>query len=733
MRTTGRFLGALALTCSALALAPSITATATAGVYHVHACNPRVSEGAYGSWVPYINHGGMTAYPKCPPRYSDWDNGLVTRHDVDPNNENATVPFLSESSWIFRAPPGTGVVGATYEHSFCAGSDFHAGLYNSDNQPIHDVRPSGCGSLLGQPATLRFGATSELRLRTVCMTDGCRVGRGLQAYATMRSIDVEVDDRVAPTVRITGGDLSVEGRWHKGTPTVEVAASDNTSVVNFLPMVDMKEKHGKPRACDLASATPCPTWSETLPVSLQSIDDGPRELVIQAKDLGGTPGYASRTILVDQTAPGRPLEFVVAGGAGWRATNKFSAAWTNPSPANGSPVRAVHFESCPVKPGGTVKCVSGRRQISRPAIEDFSLPGPGEWQVRFWLEDEAGNENRETAHEVRLAYDGDAPRAAFLDQDPEDPAELRVAVSDVTSPVTRGEIEVRREGEPTWRSLPSEFDGGVLSAFMDDEVLPSGSYELRAHVTDSAGNQRSTTALEDGQATRLTLPLRIATSLTAGRLKRVVRRAKRGKKRFRIVLSGRARVRSGLSVRLRGRLTTPGANPLPDRDLEVLELVNLPGASWHRIATTRTTTKGHFSFRAVPGPSRTLRFRYPGTAKIRGRSTDVRLMVKAVTSLRVNRRSVVNGEDVTFRGRLRRGPIPSTGKLLQLQAYSRRGWTTFATPRASVSTGRWSYRYRFASTRGRVRYRFRVRIPREASYPYETGVSRAVRVLVRGL
>ena len=37
--------------------------------------------------------------------------------------------------------------------------------------------------------------------------------------------------------------------------------------------------------------------------------------------------------------------------------------------------------------------------------------------------------------------------------------------------------------------------------------------------------------------------------------------------------------------------------------------------------------------------------------------------------MRSSRRSVVNGEEVTFRGQLRGRPIPATGKLLQLQAY----------------------------------------------------------------
>lgn len=59
-------------------------------------------------------------------------------------------------------------------------------------------------------------------------------------------------------------------------------------------------------------------------------------------------------------------------------------------------------------------------------------------------------------------------------------------------------------------------------------------------------------------------------------------------------------------------------------------------------------------------------------------------------------------------------------------------YRTFATTR-SGRTGRWSYGYRFDGTRGRQVYRFRARVPREANYPYVTGVSRHLRVVVRGL
>lgn len=544
-------------------------------------------------------------------------------------------------------------------------------------------------------------------------------------------------DDAAPQVAITGGAL-VDGRWHRDLSSVEVAAGDNVGVGLLQSYVDGQPNVPAFRSCDDSTLTVrCPRWDRTADVELVRLPDGRHQMSVLARDVTGNLAMsAPRSILVDNTAPARPAAFSVDGGAGWKARNRFGLGWTNPDPAGGSLVAALLYEACPARNplGDKTGCRSGRRAADKARVDDFALPGPGAWHARFWLEDEAGNQNPGTAEELSLGFDDDAPRLAFLDPDPEDPARVRVAVADDTSAPARGEIEARRQGESAWRPLESKLEGASLSAFLDDEALPNGLYDLRARVVDLAGNERSTDTNADGKAARIALPVRVRTRLAVGRVKRVRSRRRRGGKRvYRRILVIRPRAKFGRTVRLSGRLTTPGANPLPDRDVDVLEQLALPGAPWRQIATVRTSRTGRFSYRALRGASRTLRFRYAGTVKIRGRSSDVRLLVKAVTSLRANRRAVVNGEDVVFRGRLKGGPLPPTSKLVQLQAFSRGRWLTFATPRADPASGLWAYRYRFAATRGRVRYRFRARVPREGSYPFETGTSRVTRVTVRGL
>jgi hypothetical protein len=239
--------------------------------------------------------------------------------------------------------------------------------------------------------------------------------------------------------------------------------------------------------------------------------------------------------------------------------------------------------------------------------------------------------------------------------------------------------------------------------------------------------------LANGEMATRTLPLRIGTRLVVGVPKRIRARNSKGKWRTRTVLRVNPRAHYGRTIALRGRLTMPGANPLAGADIEVWERMKVPGADWRRVSVIRTSRTGAFRFKALRGPSRTLRFRYPGTAMVRSRSTHVELGVRAMTSFRVNRRNVVNGEEVRFHGRLKGRQTGDTGKVLYVQVYTRGKWSTFATPRANRDTGLWTLAYRFSATRGLVRYCFRVVIPRETSFPYETGRSRSVSVTVKGL
>ncbi len=118
-----------------------------------------------------------------------------------------------------------------------------------------------------------------------------------------------------------------------------------------------------------------------------------------------------------------------------------------------------------------------------------------------------------------------------------------------------------------------------FSAVIDDEHLPDGIYDLRARGVDLAGNERSTDRRADGSSAALALPLRIKTRLSVGKRKRVRARGADGKRRYRIVLIEKPRSRYGRTILLRGRLTSPGGNPLVGRNVEVLEQTQSAGGA----------------------------------------------------------------------------------------------------------------------------------------------------------
>jgi hypothetical protein len=285
-----------------------------------------------------------------------------------------------------------------------------------------------------------------------------------------------------------------------------------------------------------------------------------------------------------------------------------------------------------------------------------------------------------------------------------------------------------------------------LSARLDDETLPAGRYELRAVVTDVAGNEAVIDGWADGSAVAIGMPLRLEAKLTAlgnqatKRCTRVVKkrrgkgrrrkRAARRKCRRKTVSKRSLRLGHGKRAKSTGRLATGHGAPIGNASI-VVEGQARSGGGFLRLGTARTDPKGEFRFTIPAGPSRTVRYRYDGTNTVKPAAAEIVTKVRAAARLKVNRRRLRNGQSVRFTGRLLGKPIPSAGKLVALQARVGRGWRTFATPRANAK-GVFKRRYRFTATTGLRRYAFRAVVAREAAYPYEAGVSRIVRVTVRG-
>jgi hypothetical protein len=387
----------------------------------------------------------------------------------------------------------------------------------------------------------------------------------------------------------------------------------------------------------------------------------------------------------------------------------------------------------------------GAEQIVGGGTGQVDITTDGHHTLAYRAFDAAGNGSVEK--EVGFKIDGTAPVGAFRALDPADPQALRMDVEDATSGIADGAIEYRRAGEGGFKWLVTTRVDGVLTARLDDLAMPAGRYEVRAVVTDVAGNEAVIDSWADGSKTTLAMPLRLSAALSAtatvkpascskaagkrhgkdGRRKPVTR-PKCWRKKAKAVTS--LELKYGKRATSAGRLVTTQGVPIANAAI-VVEGQPRSGGSFVRLGVARTDGQGNFRFTIPAGPSRTVRYRYEGTNTVRPADAQLTTKVNAAARLKVDRRRLRNGQTVRFTGRLLGKPIPKAGKLVALQAKVGRKWRTFATPRAN-SKGVFRHRYRFTATTGLRRYKFRAVVAREAAYPYEKGISRTVKVTVRG-
>jgi len=188
--------------------------------------------------------------------------------------------------------------------------------------------------------------------------------------------------------------------------------------------------------------------------------------------------------------------------------------------------------------------------------------------------------------------------------------------------------------------------------------------------------------------------------------------------------------RFGRAQTITGSLRAPGGAPISGATIDVGATPSYTSARPVAMASAHTDVNGHFSVRVRAGSSsRTLRMAYRahiGDA-LPAATRTLTLKVRAGIALRVSPRAASVGSDISFRGRLRGGPIPRGGKQLVLEARSPgSAWIEFKVVRTDAR-GRFRAGYRFKFP-GPADYRFRVRSEPEADYPFAGGASNVVGV-----
>jgi hypothetical protein len=606
----------------------------------------------------------------------------------------------------------------------------------------HCPRPARAQAAGYRSRTFNVTGSTRIVQRVICEGGGGRKSCSARGTNYIRTYQAEVGvaDNQPPTATIATDTLLASGAWVRGSQPLNYDAQDNVGIRLARAVVGDQPDGTDQRNCAVASesafatGTPCPNGPGSLSVDTQRLADGTQQLAIQAQDTAGNLGVSAPvTVRIDNTAPPR-VGVGVDGSDAWRNQNNFVLSWSNPPENDRAPIAAAEYKLCPASGGG---CSPGEQVGDGIASLPIQAPGPGEWTVSLWRRDAAGNADPATASDpVTLRYDPEPPQVAFDAPSTSDPTLVAAPVTDKVSGLADGVIEISAAGSNTWHTLDTQKDGSRLVARIDDAALPAGAYVLRATAHDQAHNESSTTQRVDGQPMTVTLPLRIPSALRAGVahtrvVKRVVHRhGKRRTIRERVTeLRPRGVIRLGRQRQISGRLTNRDGQGVAGADVQVFATPE--GGPEQLVGDVHTDATGAYTYTAAGSASRTLRFVYAGSPLILPAQSTVRLVVPAVSTLRVNRRRVLNGQRVMFSGQVRSTPIPPGGKLIQLEVLLSGGWQTFRTARTDQA-GRWALPYKFARTRGIQRYRFRVELPREAGYPFGAGVSKSLRVRVRG-
>jgi hypothetical protein len=739
-RAPRRRLLALVVTAVLAALAMVSPRPAAAGEFTITACQADAGEFASGAFENLATRG-MRWRRACNP-LGPGLRGLVTANVVT----TAHIAHGAQSAFVLNAPPGTVISRFRWSgHAERRDCRYALQMYgvrtDGSDATIKNVRANkGCPGSGGaqasswpRPRAFDLGGATKVVQRVVCVgapsAQYCS-GRGLNYMQTFTA-EATVVDNTGPSVSILPDTPLARGEWVGGLQGLNYEASDNVGVKGAS--ANLPGRADTSRVCDYSQRIPCPNGAGHIEVEAERAQEGTQLLQVQAQDAAGnTADSATVVAKIDSTAPGT-TQVGVEGVEGWRNSNDFDAAWANAPEPDRAPITAAHYRVCRVGTGECVNDTRGGSSISR--LDGLTVPAPGEWELRLWREDAAGNQQPDNASlPVKLRFDPEPPKLGFEDTSAADPTRVSVQVTDPISGLGGGEIEISRVGSGTWQALPTAQENNHLVTRVDDAALPSGEYELRATAHDQAGNLASTSQRLDGQQMKVKLPLRISSSVRAGVIeKRRVRRKAHSKgqqgTRKVTVLAPKAKVDFGHHVRFAGTVVDRADNPVAGAPVQVYS--RPPEGEEALVDTLTTGANGHFAYAIDAHASQALRFAYPGTSTRLPAEDEVSLLVSGRSTFSVNRPRVLNGQSVVFSGRVQGRPLPAAGKLIELQVRLSEEWSTFRTIR-SRSDGSWRISYPFKRTCGKQHFRFRARIPGEAGYPLEPGHSPVLAVTVKG-
>ena len=394
---------ALAVAIASLVLAPA----ATAGNYTVREC---VGSGAFGGPDVQGPFGGGN--------YSSFNRCLEPSSDFGTSTLGSGNSLSAYRSFELFSPPGTRFLSGYTEANVGNGGGYQ-GYVSIGNGSAHtgQVTTETLGTWQGFNWS-GHGDTTQFSVWIRCAQAACSGS----AWSWARNLLFNVYDYTPPSVSL-GGSLAAGG-WHSGTGTLGVAGSDyGGGAWRFDTYVNGQHQNRGTAGCSETSAfggvvgtrlTPCPTSNSTSisrNVSSGPFTQGANTFTGCVADYStaGDPNETctSTTVRVDTVAPDSATALTIEGGEGWRSANDFDLSWSNPAQPH-APIDGAAYRVTRV--GGGFD--SGRQFVSgtnREALNDLTVPSPGEYEIKVWLRDAASNELESSARTATVRLDPTVP------------------------------------------------------------------------------------------------------------------------------------------------------------------------------------------------------------------------------------------------------------------------------------------------------------------------------------
>ncbi|MEA2493047.1 MAG: large repetitive protein, partial [Thermoleophilaceae bacterium] len=391
--------------------------------YTVHACGDAAHNENH-LFVGSVSDARMAARTLCAADAAGHTFGVGVLAGVG----QGVVPVFANATQSFLAPPGTTISRVHVKaDAHTSNGDWAALLQASTNGFSTSFwNVGGCNTRPGEtsgctaaspavdqnhdtPGATGVRAVVACGNFTGCGTFTTSSWPFSRAYYLMHQVDLTLEDSSVPAVTVIGGGLADSG-WVRGSQRVVYEASDNSGVVRSNLVVDDTVFDHFERPCDYTFAVPCGNLNDaTFSLDTARIGDGPHRITVAAFDAtDANRGVASRTVLIDNHAPAEPSGASVAGGEGWHTTDDFTIQWTNPSSA--APITRALYEVC--RPGGS-SCVSGEQTGSGISqLTGVHVGQPGDYTIRVWLADAAGNLSDAKSAPLHLKFDNVPPAQA---------------------------------------------------------------------------------------------------------------------------------------------------------------------------------------------------------------------------------------------------------------------------------------------------------------------------------